>query len=144
VEFTYQRIDNPTMPYRLTEFEVFFKDLSCLDAIASVLDEKGAIRNFPGIVKDERWEMEHHIGQCYDVRFEAQFYPLDEGKFLMLWMIQPDGWYWADEDGFGRTRDNSIVMYAVVGKDGEFEGRFALFSIGRERYCHEYDACMKA
>lgn len=144
MEFAYRKINNPTMPYRLTEFEVFLRDLSCLDAVAAVLDEKGAIRNFPGIVKDERWEKEHHIGQCYDVRFEAQFYPLDGGKFLMLWMIQPDGWYWADEDGFGCTTDKSITMYAVIGNNGEFIGPFTLFSIGNERVCHDYDACVRA
>lgn len=87
---------------------------------------------------------EHQIGQCFDMRFEAQFYSLEEGKNLMRWMIQPDGWYWADDDGFGCTTDKSITMYAVIGNNGEFIGPFTLFSIGNERVCHDYDACVRA
>lgn len=51
-----ERINHPTMPYKLMAFDVFFKELSCLGAIAAVLDKKGKIRNFPGNVRDERWK----------------------------------------------------------------------------------------
>ena len=93
-------------------------------------------------MKDERWKKEHHIGQCYDVRFEAQFFALDDDQYLMLWMIQPSGRNWADDDGFGFSGDSSIVLYSVIQKNGEFAKAFELFSIDKTKYCHEFDRYM--
>lgn len=139
MSYTYTNINNTVHPYRLQKMEVFFSDLSCLDIIKKVLDEEGKIRNFPGLVKDDRWEKKHRIGQCYDVRFEAQFFSLENGEFLMLWMIQPSGWHWVDDDGFGFSGDSSIMLYSVLDKNGNFTKEFKLFSIDQTRYCHEFD-----
>lgn len=139
MEFSYLPTKNPDLPYRLQNMPVFFSDLSCLDVIQAVLDEEGRIRNFPGLVKDERWVQKHRLGQCYDVRFEAQFYPLEQGEYLMLWMIQPNGWHWVDDDGFGFTGDSAIVLYSVTDKHGSFQKSFTLFSIDRTRYCQDFD-----
>ena len=141
--YTYMSINNPTHPYRLQDMEVFFSDIRCLDVIQKVLDEDGKIRNFPGILKDERWEKKHRIGQCYDVRFEAQFFALENGEYLMLWLIQPSGWSWMDDDGFGFSGDSSITLYSVVDKDGDFTKEFELFRIDQTRYCHEYDRYLR-
>lgn len=81
MSYTYLDINNPVHPYRLKNIDVFFSDLSCLDIIKKILDEKGQIIKFPGIVKDERWERKHRIGQCYDVRFEAQFFALENKEY---------------------------------------------------------------
>lgn len=137
--YTYMQIANQTLPYKLEHMEVFFSDLRCLDIIRAVLDEAGTIRNFPGIVEDERWTNKRRIGQCYDVRFEAQFYALENDEHLMLWMIQPNGWYWVDEDGFGFSGDSSITLYTVIDRNGGFLKEFELFSIDRTRFCHEFD-----
>ena len=58
-------------------------------------------------------------------------------------MIQPSGWYWVDEDGFGFTGDSSITLYSVVDKDGGFTREFELYSIDKTVYCHEYDSCIE-
>lgn len=108
MSFAYESIENPKFSYKLKDLDVFFDDMRCLDVIEAVLDEEGKIKNFPGIVKDERWEDKHRIGQCYDVRFEAQFFAMESDEFLMLWMIQPSGWHWVDEDGFGFTGDSVL------------------------------------
>lgn len=139
----YMRVYSPELPYRLKHLPVFFRDESCLDVIRAVLEEDGTIRNFPGIVRDERWAGKHRLGQCYDVRFEAQFYPIDKGNFLMVWMIQPSGWHWADSDGFGFSGDSIIQLYSVVDGAGNFLHKFQLFSIDQERYCHDFDACLE-
>jgi len=133
---------NQKTPYCLTELNVLFRDLSCLQPISAVLDQKGNILNFPGIVQDERWVGKHRIGQCYDVRFEAQFYSLKDDEFLMLWLIQPNGWHWVDEDGFGFTGDSEITLYSVLTKNGEFTRKFELFRIDKTVFCHDYDDCL--
>ncbi len=138
MSYTYMNIKDSVYPYRLQNMEVFFSDLSCLDIIKSVLDEKGQIKKFPGLVKDKRWEDIHRIGQCYDVRFEAKFYHMDD-EFLMLWMIQPSGWYWVDGDGFGFNGDQSITLYSLIDSKGNFTRKFELFSINNTRYCNDFD-----
>lgn len=143
MSYTYMDINNPTHPYRLQDMAVFFSDLGCLEVIQKVLDENGKIRNFPGIAEDERWKRQHRIGQCYDVRFEAQFYSMPQGEYLMLWLIQPSGWYWADDDGFGFNGDSSIMLYSVVDQNGTFTKEFELFSIDCVRYCHDFDEYVK-
>lgn len=138
MSYTYISINNSDYPYRLQDMEVFFSDLSCLDIIKAVLDESGNIKNFPGLVNDERWEKKHRLGQCYDVRFGAQFSPLEQNKYLMLWEIQPSGWHWVDDDGFGFSGDSSITLYSVIDSDGTFTKEFELYSIDRTRYCDEF------
>lgn len=139
MSYAYMSIKNPDHPYRLQDMQVFFTDMKCLDIIKAVLDEDGKIENFPGLVKDERWESKHRLGQCYDVRFEALFYSLENDEYLMLWMIQPSGWHWADDDGFGFSGDSSITLYSVIDSNGKFTKEFELFSIDRKRYCDEFD-----
>ena len=129
---------NPNLPYRLAELPVFFSDLSCLDIIEATLDDTGKIKKFPGIMEDERWKRKHRIGQCYDVRFEASFYAMDDQKYLMLWLIQPSGWEWVDDDGFGFSGDSSIMLYSIIDNRGNLK-KFELFSIDGVRYCHDYD-----
>lgn len=141
--YTYKNTNNIVLPYKMSDMEVFFSDLSCVDIIAAVLDENGNIRNFPGIETDERWQKKHNIGQCYDVRFEAQFYPVNDNKFLMLWMVQPNGWHWVDEDGFGFSGDSQIMLYSLTDSNGNFEERFRLYSIDNEVFCHEFDKYVK-
>ncbi len=130
-------------PFKLNDMQVFFHDEKSIDVIRKVLDENGKIINFPGYVEDKRWLSEMNVGFFPDVRYEAQFYSIKDGKYLMLWLIQPNGAYWADEYGFGRTDDSSIMLYSVVNENGEFEKAFELFKINREKYCNDYDEYVK-
>lgn len=57
----------------------------------------------------------------------------------MLGLIQPSGWYWVDDDGFGFCGDSSITLYSVINKNGELEKKFEIFSINQTRYCNDYD-----
>jgi len=52
--------------------------------------------------------------------FVAEATRLDEETFLLRWMVQPDGRYYADEDGFGAEHDEEIVLYARFDKRGRF------------------------
>lgn len=137
--FAYKALRHKPGTYRLEALPVFFDSESCLRIIETVLDEKGNIRNFPGITEDETWKKKHRIGSHRDVRFEARFVALGDGNTLMQWLYQPDGWYWVDEDGFGFSGDSSIMLYSVIDGSGCFTKPFELFSIDAQRYCHDFD-----
>lgn len=139
MRFAYVKTGHAPPAFRLRDLAVFFSDERCLEIIRSVLDEKGSIRDFPGIVEDERWERKQRVGIPPDVRYEAQFYALEDQTYLMKWMIQPSGWEWVDDDGFGFPGDSSIMLYSVIDGSGSFTKKFELFSIDGTRYCHDFD-----
>lgn len=137
--FEYIRIEGKPNAFRLKDLEVFFSDEKCLEVICNVLDEKGNIKNYPGVIEDKRWTEKQRVRLFSDVRYEARFHCIDNNRFLMLWLVQPNGWYWVDEDGFGFTGDSSIVLCSVVNSEGVFEKKFELFSIDGDKYCSDYD-----
>lgn len=139
MNFEYICIEKKPNEFRLKKLDVFFLSERCLKTINAILDENGKILNFPGIAKDEIWMSKQRVGIFEDVRYEAQFHCIDDDRMLMLWLVQPSGWYWIDDDGFGFTGDSSIMLYSVIDSDGMFEHEFKLFSIDKERYCYEFD-----
>lgn len=42
-----------------------------------------------------------------------------QGKASVTWTLQPDGRYWADEDGFGGTDDEEVNMVAYIDTQGK-------------------------
>lgn len=38
----------------------------------------------------------------------------EDGLALVRWQLNPDGRYWADEDGFGMTADKEVNIYGVI------------------------------
>lgn len=139
MSFTYIKTGRSPLAFRLKDLNVFFTDQGCMKTIEAVLDADGKIRNFPGMEADGRWEKKQNIGIPRDVRFEAQFIALADGRTLMKWMTQPSGWEWMDDDGFGFSGDSSIMLYSVLDADGNFTMPFALYSIDGQRYCREFD-----
>lgn len=127
------------LSYRLKDLYVFFSNEQCLGTIQKVLDESGKFRNFPGITRDERWTDKLRGTVLPDIRYGAEFYLLNENSCLLIWLIQPNGWYWVDEDGFGFNGDSSIMLYSVVDNRGVFAKKFELFSIDQTIYCHDFD-----
>ena len=63
-----------------------------------------------------------------DVRYEADFYSLEDNTYLMLWLIQPNGWYWVEDDGFGFSGDSDIMLYSVVDEKGNYYWLSMLFN----------------
>lgn len=58
--------------------------------------------------------------QCNAVEQRAPYYfginEFKEGVAYVSWTLQPDGRYYADEDGFGMTEDDEINYYAFIDK----------------------------
>lgn len=123
--------------YKVKELPVFFYSIDCFDIIQKVIDDKGNIINFPGIVEDERIENERRVKIFKDIRYEASFKKLENNTYLMEWLIQPNGMYWMDEDGFGIEDDQLISLYSIIDSNGRFIKPFELYQIGNVKYANE-------
>ena len=99
-----------------------------------IVDKYGKIQNFPGIQKQDFWadlvEKQYWEPQ---IRFRTDFEKRD-GRFMMIWQIQPDGRYWGDDDGFGMEGGPEIDLYAFLDKNGNFDGPFRIYRVGDEDY----------
>lgn len=101
-----------------------------------IVDEIGNFVNFPGI-EDEHLLKPHYTGTTIDpiVEFRSDFIRDNiTGKLMIKWQLQPDGWFWADEGGFGAEKDDEIILYAFLTEDGKFEGPFRIYSVGKNKY----------
>lgn len=99
-----------------------------------LVDSEGRIQNFPGIIKEAFWVKEVAPNAIRpQIRFRTSF-EKREGKWIMLWQIQPDGWYWADEGGFGAEKDLEVTLYTYVDMDGNFTGPFRIYQLGNRGF----------
>jgi len=107
-----------------------------------IVDNRGNIRNFPGIVKADGWTKKLTNERCLSpvVRFRTSFEKWDATRYIMLWQIQPDGRYWADEDGFGMENDEEIVLYSFIDQNGQFMGPFRIYCAGDKEYLSRDDS----
>lgn len=99
-----------------------------------IVNNKGCFENFPGIIQG-KWtsyiegKYDFDSGKiCFRTSFERQ-----ENGYRCLWEIQPDGRYWADEDGFGAENDSEIILYADLDEDGDFVTPFRIYKIDGTR-----------
>lgn len=98
-----------------------------------IVDEAGAIRHFPGVSPEARARLDG-VDLTPRVRFRTSFARKWDGCILMLWQVQPDGRYWADDDGFGMESEEEITLCARIDARGEFTGPFELYAIGHKQY----------
>lgn len=131
-------------PVYLTETVVFGHGDSTVyfvDEIRQIrkllVDANGVIRNFPGIQKEDFWVRQIPANALLPkVRYRTSFEKRD-GRWLMLWTIQPDGDYWRDSSGFGAEDDAEVVLHTYVDGNGDFTGPFRLYTLGE--CCHSLD-----
>ncbi|MBQ4430781.1 MAG: hypothetical protein II877_04705 [Synergistaceae bacterium] len=103
----------------------------------TIVDYHGKILDFPGIdAKDEITVK--RITERDDIepliRYRTEFKRCDDGNIIMIWEVQPDGMYWADEDGYGMTSDEEIRLYSFIDEEGRFTAPFRLYSIGSKQF----------
>ena len=97
----------------------------------TIINENRVIQNFPGIENEE--EIQEMLGEGsltpYNL-FGVDFSKMEDGRYQMIWEIQPDGQlFWQDEDGFGGTSDSEIKLSAVIDQQGRFVTPFTLYSV---------------
>ncbi len=108
------------------------------DICRQIVDKWGNIRNFPGIIYDEKFVEEfgkHKLDPV--VRFGSRFARCADGRYVMAWMVRPDGSYWSDSWGFGREDYEAICLYSIIDNKGNFVQPFKLHTIGKQ-YFGEY------
>ena len=102
----------------------------------AITDKTGRFVGFPGIVKEKEWTSHLTEEGCLEpvIRYRTEFGKFDEHSYIIRWQVQPDGRYWADEDGFGMTPDEEITLYALLDLDGNYIGPFRVYKVGIKRY----------
>lgn len=100
-----------------------------------IVDKDGCILNFPGVETAPFWAdlLSPNALQPL-ICFRTEFAKKSDERHIMLWQVQPDGRYWADEDGFGMENDPEIVLYSFLDSQGYFTDPFRLYSIGTKYY----------
>lgn len=102
-----------------------------------LVDSRGAIQEFPGIEYEESWTKyldPPDVDIAPQINFRTSIETTPGGEYFMLWEIQPDGRFWADEDGFGAENEFEITLYAMIGEDGKFTDKFRIFNCGSDYY----------
>lgn len=103
-------------------------------------------RDFPGMEEDEIWlsEWTSKNPPANWVSYSIEIVPQENGSFLLLWKIQPDGRYWADEGGYGWENDKEIRLYCTLYDKGRFLHPFRLYSIGNRSFFTTSSFCKEA
>jgi len=89
-----------------------------------IVDRNGEINNFPGIEKGEREKNLKIPLVGTKTQFRFWIYPYKDGKSSVEWTLQPDGRYFADEDGFGWEHFDEITLYSCIDTNGLFTEPF--------------------
>ena len=101
-----------------------------------LVDAQRNIIDFPGFAHPDliRQYLEEESDLRPMVCFRHSCYKDESGKWIFTWMIQPDGRYWADDDGFGAENDLEIVLYALFDDSGKWITPFRIYSINGKEY----------
>lgn len=99
-----------------------------------IVDADGKFVNFPGIENPGFIAQFIRLGSLKPIAEFVTSFEIDkDGKFLVIWEVQPDGWYWAD-DGFGAEPDYEIRLYSYLDENGKFLFPFKIYNIGNTEY----------
>ena len=102
-----------------------------------IIDGNGSFRGFPGFVREECWTKHFRSRQLLPrSRYYTSVSLRPDGRWLILWTIQPDGMYGSD-GGFGIEDDPEIILYTCLDPDGRFTGPFRIYSVGDKEYFQE-------
>ena len=84
-----------------------------------VTDKLGNFNNFPGI-KSGSWEKKLEIKYYEAVQFNFFMSDFADGKSVVKWILQPDGRFYEDDDGFGGEDFEEIALYSIMDARGNF------------------------
>ena len=88
-----------------------------------IVDERGMIENFPGIVEGD-WKKSLEFPLDRKTQFRFWIYHYKDGKAAVEWMLQPDGRYFEDEDGFGGENCKEVTLHSYIDTNGFFTEPF--------------------
>lgn len=96
-----------------------------------IIDVEGNIVDFPGVEYCDK--LLEELGKRTIepvVKYEVLFEKMENGNFIMVWTIRPDGRYWMDSWGFGAEDYESLSLYSYIDNNGNFTAPFKLYEIG--------------
>jgi hypothetical protein len=104
----------------------------------TIVDANGVFVKFPGIRLEAFWTKRMGEGSLApEIAYRTDFERTADGRFLVLWCVQPDGRFWEDEDGFGGTSDDEIVLYSYLAENGGFTAPFRIYRAGADDFFPE-------
>ena len=62
--------------------------------------------------------------RCLSFHFPSDIYPYKEGVAKVRWQLRPDGMYYMDDDGFGRTSDQEYNIHGFIDRSGRVLSKF--------------------
>lgn len=135
VYFSKYLVSEPHSEYMFkVDYTVFFANEE-KNINKQILDKDGNILDFPGV--EYTAALTEELGRRVIepvVKYEALFEKVDEGKFIMVWTVRPDGRYWMDSWGFGAEDYESLSLYTYIDSNGNFMMPFKLYSIGYRHF----------
>ena len=96
-----------------------------------IVNKDGEFVNFPGIEHEEF--IAFYCGKEKIkpvIQFRTDFEDAKDGKYLIIWEIQPDGCYWGDKSGFGKGNECEVRLYSYLDLNGKFIAPFRIYNIG--------------
>lgn len=91
-----------------------------------ITNYRGDFISFPGYVNGT-WEKSIEVNFSESVRYPSHIGVFKDGKAEFGWQIQPDGRYFADEDGFGMENCEEIWLRSYLDENGNFTEPFAYY-----------------
>ena len=82
-------------------------------------DKFGMFNDFPGVQHGE-WIDKLETEFYSAIRYVFYMTEFVDGKSTVKWMVQPDGIYFQDEDGFGMENFSEIWLYSIMDTQGHF------------------------
>lgn len=58
-----------------------------------------------------------------DAHFPTEFGKFQNGVADIYWMLNPDGMYYADSDGYGMTDDEEVELHGFIDRQGRVVGK---------------------
>lgn len=108
--------------YRMTD--VYLLKIDDPSFKRCIVDKSGEIQNPLGI-EDGEWKKELTIPLVgMKTQFRFWIYAYKDGKATVEWTLQPDGRYFADEDGFGWEKFDEITLFSCIDTNGLFTEPF--------------------
>lgn len=119
--FKFDEVSNGMGGYRM--INVYLMKVDDPSFKRCIVNGNGFIEKFPGIEKGD-WIKELEYPLDRQTRFRFWIYDYRDGKASVEWMLQPDGRYFADEEGFGAEECEEITLYSYIDTNGIFTEPF--------------------
>lgn len=64
------------------------------------------------------------VAKNLDAHYPTRINQFENGKAVVEWQLNPNGYYYMDSDGFGMTNDVEITLHGIINKKGRVVEKF--------------------